>query len=71
MGKTTRENFAGVGVMNDHPGWRFASVVTVCVTLLLLQLITATSYDLELNGEAGTLLGVTLMATLLEWMRGR
>ena len=57
--------------MDEHPGWRFASVVTGCVTLLLLQLITATSYDLALNGEAGTLLGGTVMATLLEWMRGR
>jgi hypothetical protein len=34
-----------------------------------LQLITATNYDIALDGEAGTLGGVALTATLLEWLR--
>jgi hypothetical protein len=37
--------------------------------LLTLQLLTATSYDLQLDGEAGTLAGVVLIQTLLEWAR--
>jgi len=39
------------------------------VTLLGLQLITATSWDMALDGEAGTLGGVGAMAVLLEFIR--
>ena len=53
----------------DHPAWGLARVSVICVTLLLLQLMTATSFDVSLDGEAGTLVGVTLVATVLEWLR--
>ena len=56
---------------NDHPGWGLARVAIICLTLLLLQLTTATSFDVAVNGEAGTLAGVTGMALLLEWLRRR
>ena len=53
----------------DHPGWSLARVSIICATLLLLQPMTATSFDLALDGEAGTLGGVTLVAAVLEWLR--
>jgi|TARA_B100000949_G_C14165167_1_gene400868 hypothetical protein len=46
-----------------------ARVCVVCLTLLLLQLLTATTYDVALNGEAGTLAGVALMALLVEFVK--
>ena len=52
-----------------HPSWKLARVVVVCGVLLTLQLLTATSYDLQLDGEAGTLAGVVLIQTVLEWAR--
>ena len=52
-----------------HPIWKLARVVCVCAVLLTLQLLTATNYDLRLDGEAGTLAGVVLIQTLLEWTR--
>jgi|TARA_R110000824_G_scaffold7348_2_gene33045 hypothetical protein len=52
-----------------HPIWKLARVFAVCGVLLTLQLLTATSYDLQLDGEAGTLAGVVLIQTLLEWTR--
>ena len=41
----------------------------MCVVLVTLQLLTATNYDLALNGEAGTLAGVVLVHTLMEFLR--
>jgi hypothetical protein len=55
----------------EHPVWGFASVTVICVTLLILQLTTATNFDIAFNGEAGTLAGVTLTAMILEWIRRR
>ena len=49
--------------------WSFAKVCVICGTLLILQLSTSTNFDVALDGEAGTLIGVTLTATILEWMR--
>ena len=52
-----------------HPIWKVSRVLCVCAVLLTLQLLTATNYDLRLDGEAGTLAGVVLIQTLLEWTR--
>ena len=41
----------------------------ICATLLGLQLLTATSWDFAVNGEAGTVVGVGVTAWLLEWAR--
>lgn len=54
-----------------HPIWGLARVCVVCLTLLLLQVMTATTYDVALDGEAGTLAGVALMAVLVEFLRGK
>jgi hypothetical protein len=55
----------------NHPVWGLLRVVVLCGTLLGLQVVTATSWDAEVRGEAGTLGGVTAMAVLLEWSRRR
>lgn len=55
----------------DHPAWGLARVSVICLTLLVLQLTTATNFDIALDGEAGTLVGVTLIATVMEWIRNR
>ena len=52
-----------------HPSWKLARVGVGCGVRRPLQLLTATSYDLQLDGEAGTLAGVVLIQTLLEWAR--
>jgi hypothetical protein len=31
--------------------------------------MTANHYDLNINGEAGTLVGVTLVVAIFEWIR--
>ena len=73
VGQKAGQDSGGVGVKSrqDHPAWGFARVCVICVTLLVLQLTTATSFDLAVDGEAGTLVGVTLTATILEWIRNR
>jgi len=43
--------------------------VVMCLVLLTLQLLTATEYDLAVNGEAGTLAGMVLVYSLLEFFR--
>ena len=53
----------------NHPVWGLLRIIVLCATLLGLQLLTATSWDAELRGEAGALGGVTAMAVLLEWSR--
>jgi hypothetical protein len=50
-----------------HPVWKLARVVSLCLVLLTLQLVTATSYDVD--GELVTLAVVVLMQTILEWKR--
>ena len=55
----------------DHPVWGLASGSVICLTLLALQLTTATNFDIAVDGEAGTLVGVTLTAMLIEWIRRR
>ena len=44
-------------------------ILVMCVVLVTLQLLTATNYDLALNGEAGTLAGVVLVQALMEFLR--
>jgi hypothetical protein len=44
-------------------------IVVMCGVLLTLQLLTATNYDIALNGEAGTLAIMVLMQSLLEFIR--
>jgi hypothetical protein len=53
----------------SHPVWGLARVLVVCVALLTLQLLTATNYDLALDGEAGTLAGTALTVALLEFLK--
>ena len=53
----------------DAPIWRFAHVVVICGTLLALQVLTATHYDIAVDGEPGTLVGVAAAALLLELRR--
>jgi hypothetical protein len=55
----------------DHPVWGFLRIVVMCGTLLGLQLMTATSWDAQIDGEAGTLGGVGAMAVLMEYLRQR
>jgi len=52
-----------------HPIWSLARVVVVCLALLTLQVLTASNYDIALDGEAGTLAGTTLTVALLEFLR--
>jgi hypothetical protein len=54
---------------SPHPAWGLARIGLICLTLLGLQLITATSWDLALDGEAGTLGGVGCVAVLMEFLR--
>ena len=49
----------------DHPVWRLLRIMVLCGTLLGLQLLTASSWDAELKGEAGALGGVTAMPCCL------
>jgi hypothetical protein len=44
-------------------------IAVLCGVLLTLQLLTATNYDVSMNGEAGTLAGVLLVQSLLEFRR--
>jgi uncharacterized membrane protein len=53
----------------SHPVWGLARVCVVCLALLTLQLLTATHYDVALNGEAGTLVGVALTSVVVEFLR--
>ena len=53
----------------NHPVWSLARIALVSATLLLLQLLTATNYDLALDGEAGTLAGTALTVSLLEFLK--
>ena len=53
----------------NHPVWGLARVLVVCAALLSLQLLTATNYDLALDGEAGTLAGTALTVSLLEFLK--
>jgi hypothetical protein len=46
-----------------------ARVLVMCVVLATLQWLTATNYDIALNGEAGTLAGMVLVHSLLEFLR--
>jgi len=53
----------------SHPVWKLLRVMVICVALLTLQLLTATHYDLALNGEAGTLAGVAAVMLIQEFRR--
>ena len=55
----------------DHPIWGLAHVVVICATLLLLQLQNSTSFDWVMNGEGGTLAGVSIVAIAIEYLRQR
>ena len=49
--------------------WKLLRVVVICGALLTFQLLTATHYDLALNGEAGTLAGVAAVMLIQEFRR--
>ena len=53
----------------SHPVWKLLRVVVICGALLTFQLLTATHYDLALNGEAGTLAGVAAVMLIQEFRR--
>lgn len=52
-----------------HPLWGLARICVILGVLLALQLLTSTTYDIAVDGEAGALVGVALTTTLLEWLR--
>ena len=55
---------------HDHPWWvSILRTSIICGTLLGLQLITATSWDAQIDGEAGVVGGVALVSLLNEWLR--
>lgn len=53
----------------DHPVWGLLRIIVLCSTLLGLQFLTATHYDFALDGEAGVVGGVGMVAVILEWLR--
>jgi hypothetical protein len=53
----------------QHPIWKLARMMVVCAALLTMQLLTATNYDVAIDGEAGTLAGVLLVQGLLEFIK--
>jgi len=67
--------YIGVSIMAfsdpNHPIWGLARVLVVCAALLTLQLMTATNYDVSLDGEAGTLAGTALTVSILEFLKKR
>jgi hypothetical protein len=52
-----------------HPIWPIIRIVVVSLCLLSLQLLTATTYDIALDGEAGTLGGTALTVALMEFLK--
>jgi len=52
-----------------HPIWKIGRVASIALVLLAMQLLTATHYDLALDGEAGTLGIVALIHAVLEYRR--
>ena len=58
-----------MGTKPDHAVWSIVRIGMVCGTLLGLQMMTATRYDVAFNGEAGTLGGVALISILSEYLR--
>jgi hypothetical protein len=52
-----------------HPVWKLGRVVVICAALVTLQLLTATQYDLAIDGEAGTLMGVAAVMLIQEFRR--
>jgi hypothetical protein len=53
----------------SHPVWKLLRVVVICGALLTMQLLTATNYDLAIDGEAGTLAGVAALMLFQEFRR--
>ena len=53
----------------SHPVWKIARVLVLCVALLTMQLLTATQYDLAIDGEAGTLAGLAVLMLVQEFRR--
>lgn len=53
----------------SHPVWKLLRVVVICGALLTMQLLTATNYDLAIDGEAGTLAGVAVLMLFQEFRR--
>ena len=60
-----------MGRLSDpaHPVWKIARVLVLCVALLTMQLLTATQYDLAIDGEAGTLVGLAVLMLVQEFRR--
>ena len=53
----------------SHPVWKIARVLVLCVARLTMQLLTATQYDLAIDGEAGTLAGLAVLMLAQEFRR--
>ena len=53
----------------SHPVWKIARVLVLCVALLTRQVLTATQYDLAIDGEAGTLAGLAVLMLVQEFRR--
>lgn len=56
--------------MSDN-AYSLAQVIVICTTLVVLQFLTAKSWDLEIVGEAGTLAGTGAVVILLEFIRNQ
>ena len=52
-----------------HPVWKLLRGLVLCGALLTMQLLTATNYDLAIDGEAGTLAGVAAVMLFQEFRR--
>ena len=53
----------------SHPVWKLLRVLVLCVALLTMQLLTATTYDVAVDGEAGTLVGVAVLMLIQEFRK--
>ena len=53
----------------SHPVWKLLRVLVLCVALLTMQLLTATTYDVAVDGEAGTLVGGAVLMLIQEFRK--
>ena len=68
---TSRSLSSGHYIMASTKPWYapLVRVLVMCVVLATLQWLTATNYDLALQGEAGMLAGMVLVYSLAEFIR--
>ena len=53
----------------SHPVWKLLRVLVLCVALLTMQLLTAPTYDVAVDGEAGPLVGVAVLMLIQEFRK--